>query len=64
MLYLCSTDILKEAHEVCDIREHDIPNGIIDIRATRIEHSVIAADILAIQAISGADTVSSYLGIG
>ena len=37
---------------------------MIDIRATRIEHSVIADDILAIHAISGANTVSFYLGIG
>ena len=41
---------------------HD--RAVIDIRATRIEHSVIADDILAIHAISGANTVSSYLGIG
>ena len=34
--------------------------AMIDIRATRIEHSVIADDIFAIHAIS----VSSYLGIG
>ena len=41
---------------------HD--RAVIDIRATRIEHSVIADDILAIHAISGANTVSSSLGIG
>ena len=38
--------------------------AVIDIRATRIEHFVIAGYILAIHAISGVNTVSSYLGIG
>ena len=41
---------------------HD--RAVIDIRATRIEHSVIADDIVAIHAISEANTMSSYLGIG
>ena len=41
---------------------HD--SAVIDFRATRIEHSVIAYDILVIHAISGANAVSSYLGIG
>lgn len=36
----------------------------IDIGATSAEHSAIAPDLLAIHAISGADTVASYFGIG
>ena len=41
---------------------HD--RAVIDFRATRIEHSVIAYNILVLHAISGANTVSSHLGIG
>ena len=40
---------------------HD--RAVIDISATSIEHSLIADDNLAIHAISGADTVSSYYRI-
>ena len=36
----------------------------IDIKATSEKHSSLAPDLLAIHAISGADTVASYYGIG
>ena len=36
----------------------------IDIKATSEKHSTPAPDLLAIHAISGADTVASYYGIG